>query len=194
MKLIIIEGLDNTGKTTTISTLQNDFEAEGKSVYIHHCTKPEPDTIDNMIKAQKDEYCQLVKDLINLNKNNTYDYVIIDRCWYSEYVYGQIYRSRDELDLLADIYMFENSLNFYLKNNIYLLLLNVDNVEFSVKHEDGLSIAQADKDKISREQKLFVNIFNESLIKHKLNYIVNNGLDFKNKQLIIQDIEKFIKK
>ena len=72
----------------------------------------------------------------------------------------------------------ENTLNFYLQNNCFLIFLNVDNIDFIMQNEDGLSLAKNDPEKIKAEQKLFIEAFNLSAF-HKKQIIVNNDKKFR---------------
>lgn len=70
--LIIIEGPDNTGKTTLARRLQDVFSLE----YIH-CSKPKT---DNPFQ----EYCDLIEGIQKPT--------VIDRAHLGEYVYSQLWR------------------------------------------------------------------------------------------------------
>lgn len=152
-----------------------------------HCNKPPEDVID-LDSYMHNEYMQLVDMIILYSNENIYDTVIIDRCWYSEYVYGHIYRARTFDKLGKTVIEAENRLLETIGyDNVTLLLLNVDNPVFSVKHEDGLSLSDADITKIEEEQKLFSDVFGLSKLK-KHEVIVNNDLEFKEKDVIFNEI------
>ena len=88
MILLIIEGLDNTGKSTTIQNIKKFYENKKLTVNVIHCDKPADAPHDIQAKLQNQEYINLAQKLVNMHKNNECDIAIIDRCWYSEYVYG----------------------------------------------------------------------------------------------------------
>lgn len=191
MKLVIVEGLDNTGKTTVIQELVDYYKS--LNLRVIHCEKPVPDTPENMAKAQNSAYINLADEIVGYK--GQYDIVIVDRCWYSEFVYGQIYRERKYTDVLDNIYTVEQTLIINIGVlDICLILLNVDDPVFSVKHEDGLSISKANIDKIVLEKQKFEEVFDKSMLINKLNLIVNNGLNFKSKDTIFSKIIKLIEK
>ncbi len=192
MKVIIIEGLDNTGKSTVINEIKETLIND--RIKIFHCEKPVGSTNAEMADYQNKFFIQLANELISYKKNNIYDAVILDRSWYGEYVYGQLYRDHDQMDIEMNIKVIEDSLNFYFrKDELSFILLNVDNIDFSVSHDDGLSISMANKEKMIIEQKMFETIFKISNIKNKANIIVNNGLEFKDKNTIFDNICNIIK-
>lgn len=192
MKVIIIEGLDNTGKSTVIDEIKDKLS--GQRIKLIHCEKPSGSTYTEMAQNQNDFFINIARSIISYKKNNLFDAVILDRAWYGEFVYGQLYREHNPFDIKMNIASIEDSLNYYFKKDeLSFILLNVDNIEFSVKHDDGLSISEADKEKMLIEQKMFETIFNYSSIINKANIIVNNGLEFKNKDTIFKNICDIIK-
>lgn len=190
MKLIIIEGLDNTGKTTVIKGLSNYYRTHKYRVTTLHCEGPDKSIPQNELDAYMDgQYTMLAKSLISDNEYDECDVTILDRCWYSECVYGPIYRNRN----INNAHRFVNKIEKELiKNigitNIILVVLNVDNTEFCIKHEDGLSLSENDIEKINTEQDLFKRVFETSLLKYKIDITVNSGMSFKPKQSILDQI------
>ena len=84
--IIIIEGPDGAGKTTLATQL-----SEQTGYPIEHRSKPENEERTKM----REEYL----DLVMSGRN-----VILDRCWYSEIVYGKVMRDQAYIaydDMLA---------------------------------------------------------------------------------------------
>ncbi|WQJ53692.1 MAG: thymidylate kinase [Wendovervirus sonii] len=194
MNVIIFEGLDNTGKTTQINMAKEYFEKKGKRVMVTHFNMP-PENMSNEQKAayQNNEYINYVKKLIQYKKDNIYDIVLIDRCWYSEYVYGQMYRGRDSFELLMYIKQLEDYLLRNLNpDNVTLLMFTVHSLEFAVSHEDGKSISEGKLDLIKKEKELFDDIFSMSDIEYKntiyVDSLINKG-HFKYIDEIFDDIK-----
>lgn len=73
--IIILEGPDGSGKTTLANKL-----AKQTGYPIIHFTRP---TTEEETQAMFDEYFKLVRKTKN---------AILDRCWYSEMVYGPVMR------------------------------------------------------------------------------------------------------
>lgn len=192
MKVIIIEGLDNTGKSTVINEIKEYLN--GQRIKVIHCEKPVGSTYAEMAQNQNDLFIDIARSIISYKKNNIFDVVILDRAWYGEFVYGQLYREHNPFDIKMNIVSIEDSLNYYFKKDeLSFILLNVNNIEFSIKHDDGLSISEADREKMLKEQKMFETIFKYSSIINKSNIIVNDGLEFKDKSIIFKDVCDTIK-
>lgn len=190
MKIIIIEGLDNTGKTTLIQGLHEYYQSHNLSVQRIHFSAPTgKDTFEELARKQNTEYMDMATSLVDMASADLIDVVIIDRCWYSEYVYGQMYRERSAESVWKNISDVENILTIYFdEKDISLVLLDVNDINFSVKHEDGLSISKADADKIAVEQKLFNEVFLKSTLTNKLHLVVNDGNNFKDKGLLLNTV------
>ena len=79
--ILIIEGPDGAGKTTLAEQIS------GQTGWpIEHRSKPETPEEKEIMMG---EYLQLVKASRN---------VILDRCWYSEMVYGKVMRDQSYID------------------------------------------------------------------------------------------------
>ena len=119
MKVIIVEGMDNTGKSTIIEQivdfLANTNNIDRNRIFVKHLDKPDGSTnIDKISNIDITNY-NLATFLLKAKKKQLYDYIILDRSWYSEYVYGQIYRHRSEEDVYNKIKVLENIVsNFFI--------------------------------------------------------------------------------
>lgn len=91
--IIIIEGPDGSGKTTLANKL-----SEQTGYPIEHRSKPET---EEEKKKMYDMYLQMCK-----SKRN----VILDRCWYSEIVYGTVMRDASMISIY-DMYALEKQLS-----------------------------------------------------------------------------------
>ena len=81
MKVIIVEGCDNTGKDSLINGIANYYGQ--KHVKLFHAGVPKSDNIyqyyhDGLLKSTLDHYFEYDK----------YDALIHNRSMYGEYVYG----------------------------------------------------------------------------------------------------------
>lgn len=194
MKIIVIEGPDNTGKSTLINYLMSKYK---HTLYIH-CNKPnETDPIKAAL-SQRDYFQSIVDNIIWYEHNyvgiGTFiDAVILDRSWIGEYVYGCKYRGNGEEFTKEMIEALSSKLSRSLGNIVRYILLTVDDPKFLVRNDDGKSISKAKLENIQDEIKRFDDIFEcVSQYTHKsysLRYIVNDGLEFKPKEKLFNTID-----
>lgn len=157
MKLIIFEGPDNTGKSTIINNLTTKLN----NYKVFHFIAPNQTPVsENEIVCNKENCIQFAKD-IREKYVHKYDYVILDRSWYSEYVYGQKYRNREEEEVVAEIINIEEILNasnsFDFEKDSYLFILKA-NSDFLANNEDGVSLSKGKKSSIKEEIKMFTTL------------------------------------
>ena len=204
MKVIIVEGMDNTGKSTMIDRLIKYFgrtdgiDAE-KQIYVKHLVKPDGETdIERATNIDITNF-NLATFLINAHKENKYKYIILDRAWYSEYVYGQLYRNRPEHEVRKRIQVIEEYLNNYFfkhtdKVSFHLLIFLATEPNFYIKHEDGqsLSIGDEQRDLIVKEMSLFTNIAYMAKVENKGIILVNKGSEFLAEDTIFKKIKNII--
>lgn len=186
-KLIIIDGMDNTGKSTLINRFCQLCDILGKSVYTTHLTAPDSSIPkENIFKYQHDSYIQFVKNLIDIDNTNNYDYIIIDRGWISEYVYGQIYRDRNSLEITTDNLALDCMiLNHFTSNNVFLFVL-IGFTEHLLQNEDGKSLAKENKFLMDKEKRLFKDGYDYSIIQNK--EIINVSKENKDYSFSYKDI------
>lgn len=191
MKLIIIDGVDNTGKNTIISNLLNEYDR----IKLIHCQKPKAKDPIEAAQEQVQTYYDLLDELLYDYDDQYFhlDATIYNRSWYGEYVYGCMYRNNHEQSVVNLITDIENELNtvFSPEDIIFITLLS-NNEQFLIKHDDGLSISTK-LDNKREEIKRFEEIFNISTIKNKKIIYVNNGEEFRSREEIWNEIITFIK-
>ena len=212
--LVIIEGMDNTGKTTLIEQYKRIVSGlnPDTKVQVIHMEKPSQDLInttyeDNIpfsIKKkqiinynkvnefQHNAYMNLPTKLYEIKtKNDSPDIIILDRAWISEYVYGYLYRNRNKHDIIIDNVIIEKKImNIFGEDNVFLVHLYPENIDFIENHEDGKSLAvlnakemypddenfqrQYIRRRLNEELYYFSEAFNElSILKHKQPIQVN---------------------
>lgn len=88
--IIILEGPDGSGKTT----LANKLSVTMNMPIIHNVAPKNEDDFNGMY----DMYMNIVLDN---------GHAILDRCWYSEIVYGEILRGESAIDLNEMLYLEE---------------------------------------------------------------------------------------
>lgn len=187
MKVIIIEGLDNCGKSTLLNQLIDEFEV----MKLVHCIPPIGNTDEEKFEYQKNIFNYYIDMIADDAENGSTEAIIFNRFYQGEYVYGQIYRNcskKSVSDLLED---FDNKLLNISNINIYYIQMICDCPELLIEHEDGMSFSNNDAFKISKEISLFLEAFNMSKL-NKTIVKVNDGMIFRDKEEILKEVNKFI--
>lgn len=170
-KLIIFEGLDNTGKTTLIDRFIRILKQLQYTYKVIKADNPlKGYNIDELtleqIQVITDNY---YKDFINniAEASMRFNYIILDRSWISEYVYGEIYRKQDPLHIIENNIIYERKLlKLYGEDYIHLYIL-IASAKFVIAHDDGLSLSEKDTLKINNEISLFNKVMDLTLIQQK---------------------------
>lgn len=186
-KLIIIEGLDNTGKTTLINRICNILKQCKKTYTVIKADNPVKNIKDltaEQIEEKTDEYYSLFMKNIREN-THYYDYIILDRSWISEFVYGYIYRNQDRLHIIEKNIMYERELYTLFYGNVFLYVLFASS-NFLQKNEDGNSLSHVDRELINKELYLFNSAYEYSIIPLKKRYQIN--LDLGNNEYDFLDV------
>ena len=178
-KLIIVEGMDNTGKTTLINRLESVLSKTNNSIVkTIHLTKPPKDVPEDEIDSYMNTYYDtIISQLLDQHFYTLYDYIILDRGYISEYVYGPLYRNRNELDITVNNLIYEKKLIKLYEDNIYLILLNSDTNTFLINNEDNQSLSKINEKLLNKEREKFIEGFNNSLICNKSIYTVDKKVD-----------------
>ena len=172
MKLVIIEGLDNTGKTTVIHELMQRYN----NVHYIHATKPEIDDPVLCALHQQEAFAKMVSNILEVFCNvPSTDLIILDRSWIGEYVYGCMYRGNGDTfveNMIADFYNRIANANRLRDTPVDTLdcttiLYTVRTPEFCLKNEDDQSLSARDTKKISIERDRFEKIMSSSVIRGK---------------------------
>lgn len=181
-KLIIIDGMDNTGKTTLINRLTSVLQDQlNMNIKIIHLEKPPKEIKKEYIPHYSHMYYTdiLVKQLNTLYNTDEYDYIILDRGWISEYVYAPLYRNRTYEEVVEDNIVLDYKVSkIFGKQNIYLYVL-IGDTNFLLKHEDNLSLSKSNKNLINTEYNLFLSAFYMSLLPNKETITVNDKGQYK---------------
>lgn len=177
-KLIIVEGMDNTGKSTLIDRLDYVLSnTENCAVKIIHLTKPPKDIPeDEIVSYMNTYYDSIIEQLLSPQFYNMYNYIILDRGYISEFVYGPMYRNRNELDITVNNLIYEKKLINTYKENICLILLNSETNGFLINHDDDNSLSNVNDELLIKEREKFIEGFNNSLICNKKIYNVDKNI------------------
>lgn len=165
--ILIVEGLDNTGKSTLIKQIRSKILVDPKTISLH-CSSPPNNSNAEWSKLH---YTQILSEVSRLNQNG-WD-VILDRSHIGEMVYGPLYRGVKDSTYILDL-----DKHFLQAQDSYMILLT-DSPESLVSRDDGYSpsINIDDLDKITN---LFLNAFDKSFIEHKLHYDITDNGGFEN--------------
>ena len=184
MKLIIVEGTDNTGKDTLITKMLEYFPTST----LIHCSKPFSKKYSN--KEQDTLFETYVNNIVNGKYDNTH-VVIMNRSHIGEYVYGVLYRNRLAENVKNMIVKLNNKLHEREDLEIKYVQLLCTSKELLQKNEDGKSLSNGNDSKMLIEINKFKEIFECCNFSKKIIY-VNNGCEFRTRESIFNEVWKFI--
>lgn len=179
-KLIIVDGMDNTGKSTLIARLTKVLESLGNTTITIHSQKPPKDIAPEDTSAyQHKYYLDLINMLATLKSERKYDYIILDRGWISEYVYGPLYRNRSKQEIVEDNIVLDKKVLslFNIPSDVYLIML-LGSTKFLLSREDGKSLSDNDESLIELERTEFEKGYDYSLIDKKIYYEVDSDNEY----------------
>lgn len=179
-KLIIVDGMDNTGKSTLIARLTKVLESLGNTTITIHSQKPPKDIAPEDTSAyQHKYYLDLINMLATLKSERKYDYIILDRGWISEYVYGPLYRNRSKQEIVEDNIVLDKKVLslFNILSDVYLIML-LGSTKFLLSREDGKSLSDNDENLIELERTEFEKGYDYSLIDKKIYYEVDSDNEY----------------
>ena len=179
-KLIIVDGMDNTGKSTLIARLTKVLESLGNTTITIHSQKPPKDIAPEDTAAyQHKYYLDLINMLASLKSERKYDYIILDRGWISEYVYGPLYRNRSKQEIVEDNIVLDKKVLslFNIPSDVYLIML-LGSTKFLLSREDGKSLSDNDESLIELERTEFEKGYDYSLIDQKIYYEVDSDNEY----------------
>ena len=187
MKVIIIDGPDNTGKNTLINNILENNEI----VKVIHCSKPK--VKQNVLYHQFINYKSLADIAIKDYANNDNNILIYNRYYIGEYVYGQLYRNEKPEQILETIKLIEKYILEKIPQDdiLYIQLLSTS-PELLRKNDDNKSLSNADIDLIKKELELFKTAYDHSLLRNKHIIYVNkeNTDEFKSREEIIKEFNQ----
>ena len=179
-KLIIVDGMDNTGKSTLIARLTKVLESLGNTTITIHSQKPPKDIAPEDTAAyQHKYYLDLINMLATLKSERKYDYIILYRGWISEYVYGPLYRNRGKQEIVEDNIVLDKKVLslFNIPSDVYLIML-LGSTKFLLSREDGKSLSDNDESLIELERTEFEKGYDYSLIDKKIYYEVDSDNEY----------------
>ena len=158
---IIVEGIDNVGKSTLIKNLKNNYN----DYVMHnlHYSNVSHSTQDKALEYSNRLYNEMFNLMMHNIKNEKSGF-ICDRSHIGEMLYAPLYRGYSG-DYVLDI---EKSYHHILPfwDNLILITL-VDDAENVLSRDDGLSFT-TDLNEKKKEIQLFNDAHAKSTIKHKI--------------------------
>ena len=184
--LVIIEGTDNSGKDTLIRNLKNYY----KDILVDevHFSRPRSRDNKNAALEQNDlfiAYANMINDVDNR-------FIVFNRAWYGEYIYGTLYRERTKEDVEEIVKKCEKIIDND-NNNVTFIQLYGDS-DFLEKNDDGQSLSEGKREMIEEEKNLFMEIFDKSTIKKKLKINVTKNGHFIPENEILNKVVELIEK
>lgn len=183
VKVIIVEGTDNTGKDTLIKSISSKFDV----VKIYHCQKPKNTDPIYAALEQKYGFEQIIENIKLDIENNLVDNfaIILNRSWYGEYVYGLLYRGNGH-QYVCDMIKYMDNMLLNITDEVSFITLLSSSTDLSVKNDDGLSIRN-DADSIARERLHFIKANEISIVPNKKIIYVNDKNDFRKPEDILEE-------
>jgi hypothetical protein len=180
-KIIIIEGTDNSGKDTLIKNLISHYK-DNNFIEVKHFCKPKSHSVIDAAAEQNESFISTA-NMINEVDNR---FIIFNRAWYGEYIYGTLYRGRTKEDVLKNILEVEEILK--TDNNDISFILLYGEPEFLEKNDDGQSLSEGKKEIIEEEGQLFKEIFEKSTLEKKKLIEVTKNHQFISQEEILQNV------
>ena len=184
MKVIIIEGTDNTGKDTLISKIMEKYDV----MTLIHCGKPK--SKENPNESQDQLFDFYISNIVN-NKYANSDVIIMNRSHIGEAVYGVLYRNRDQNEVLKKVHYWNLELMRCPVIEVKYVQLECTSDKLLNRNEDGKSLSQGKAERIHKETELFTEAYVKSFLQKKLVY-VNDGDNFRSREDIFNEVWEFI--
>ena len=196
MVTLIFEGPDNLGKSTIINKIVSNFK-DTRDICMMHSQGPQNLDGEDPFIHQTNVFREKASKLLMISSSELYlkkcpkNIAILDRAWYGEYVYGQIYRNADPAKVLDMI----NTCNMMLGSTVFVVIHLTASPEFIVSHDDGLSLTSDLQNeehlaKVTQEIKLFDECFKKMQgVKHIIEVNVEgDNLNYRNVEDIYNEI------
>lgn len=218
MKVLLLEGLDNVGKSTIANELITRYK-EKYNILFMHSRSPKPQegvdpltyqTAEFLMKADIAGYMAMYEEsktpwIVNPNAHCLSETLcIFDRSWLDEYVYGQIYRNEKPEDIFDMIkFCFRHLTYDELAHKVEPIIVYLDaSPEFSIAKDDGKSftsnIEQYNEKlyQVTKEYNLFMSVLDlceSNNFCKTLMVNVQDGDNYRPLDNIIDDISKQLK-
>lgn len=220
MKVLLLEGLDNVGKSSIASELMLRYKDKYNILFMHSRSPEKQENVDPLtyqgvefyMKADTAAHMAIYEECkdsyIPENQKHPLSETlcIFDRSWLDEYVYGQIYRNEELWEILL---MITNCFEALTQPGVNLDKMQVAIVyldstpEFSISKDDGKSFTSdiesynQKRETVYREYRLFNEICNyckENNLCDTVRVDVQaNDTDYRPKEGIVNEIERRLK-
>ena len=220
MKILLLEGLDNVGKSSIASELILRYKDKYNILFMHSRSPEKQENVDPLtyqgvefyMKADTAAHMAIYEECKDsyIPENQKHplseSLCIFDRSWLDEYVYGQIYRNEELWEILL---MITNCFEALTQPGVNLDKMQVAIVyldstpEFSISKDDGKSFTSdiesynQKRETVYREYRLFNEVCNyckENNLCDTVRIDVQaNETDYKPKEDIVNEIEERLK-
>ena len=178
---LIIEGMDNCGKSTLISSIRKNILKSTQTFSFHSSSPPE---VENKNKWEKYHYTEMFEKMTEMSIYSDWD-IIADRFHLGAYVYGKRYRNQEEniieqieSSIFPDHAMPNNSMKSIALEYETILFVIVDETSSILKRDDGKSL-ESSVEELDETRMLFNSAFERSQItnKHLINLSKIGGIE-----------------
>ena len=220
MKVLLLEGLDNVGKSSIASELMLRYKDKYNILFMHSRSPEKQENVDPLtyqgvefyMKADTAAHMAIYEECKDtyIPENQKHplseSLCIFDRSWLDEYVYGQIYRNEELWEILL---MITNCFEALTQPGVNLDKMQVAIVyldstpEFSISKDDGKSFTSdiesynQKRETVYREYRLFNEVCNyckENNLCDTVRVDVQaNETDYRPKEDIVNEIEERLK-
>lgn len=182
--LVIVEGTDNSGKDTLITNIKNHYS--DITIQEVHFTRPRSSNDKDAALEQNESFIAYASMLNELDNK----FIIFNRAWYGEYVYGTMYRGRTNESVIDIISRCEKIVD-NRKNKVIFVQLYGDS-DFLEKNDDGQSLSEGKRNLIEEEKNRFMEIFDKSNINRKIKINVTKNGEFISQEEILNKVIELI--
>jgi thymidylate kinase len=164
-KIIIIEGMDLTGKDTQIKRIVNYYPKNCFHTLHYHAVKSRDN--DEALLYAKQTYNEMF-DILNSLPDTDF---ILNRSHYGEYVYGKMYRDYENPGY---IFQLERQWRM-MQNNAVLIIFVTTDYETLATREDGDSLSKGEFARLEEEAARFNDVYELSVVDPKRKCLINTS-------------------
>lgn len=168
-KLIIVEGMDNTGKDTQIKRIVNRYPNDIFHTLHYHAVK-------SRTPAEARMLAEMTYDsMFGIIETCTWSSFILNRSHYGEYVYGKIYRDYPDPEYVFELERRFRNREVLLRDRAVLIVFVNTDFETLAAREDGDSLSQGKISLIKSERDRFTSVYELSAVDPMRKCLINTA-------------------